>query len=356
MEITINGVCSQQTSYGIVTLNLIRSLSKLGHKVNAVPIGGRADFSKDDTLTPAALANAQKPFDRLAPSIRLYHQFSLLENAGRGLSIGFPIFELDDFAPHEITNLRMCDRLLCCSRWAKEVIVKCIEGLRTDVVPLGVDRDIFYEKKEDEQVSTQPYTFYYPGKYEYRKGFDLIPEVFHRAFPTGRENYRIVLLPNNYFISSEQTNEWIRFLSTSKIADKISIVPRLETNKQVSELTRQADCVVSFSRAEGWSMGLLEGLSCGCDVIAMNYSGQTEFLSNENSTLLDCSKRELAYDGVFFHGNGNWLSYEEDDIERMANAVREVYNRGRRINEKGIETAIQFSWENSAKRLVESLE
>lgn len=352
MEITLNCVISEGTSYGITGIQIVRALTKLGHKVNCVPIGGRADYRSYPEVEKA-LQNGQSRFDIMAPSIRLYHQFSLMENCGRGPSIGFPIFELDNFTDLEISNLFSVNRLFVCSKWAQSVIKDRKISTPTDVVPLGVDGTVFYPREIKNQNT--PFTFFFPGKFEYRKGFDVVTTAFERAF-NANDNFQVLFLPNNPFISEGDAREWVRYLTSTKFGNKFKLVGRLESQDDVANLTRQADCVVSFSRAEGWNLPLLEALSCGVRVIATNYSGHTEFLNHDNATLIDCDGRELAFDGVFFNGAGSWLDFKDKDIDNMANALKSVYNDGPRINAAGIETASRFSWINSAEQIVSLLE
>ncbi len=352
MEITLNTVISQSTSYGLTGIQLTEALSALGHKINCVPIGGRADFPREYDGVARSIENGLKPFDKLAPSVRLYHQFSLLENCGRGPSIGFPIFELDNFTPQEFTNLSMVDRLFTCSKWAKEVIKSVNISTPVEVVPLGVDREVFNEVGRTE--TDKPFTFFFPGKFEIRKGFDIVVEVFEKAFNVN-DNFEVIFLPQNLFISQKDTEEWVRYLSQTKFGNKFKILGRIESSKDVANLNRYADYVVSLSRAEGFNLPLLEAMSCGTPVIATNYSAHTEYCTADNATLIDCSGRESAYDNIFFHGTGSWLSYSNSDIDNMVEAIRMAYRNGPKVNLAGIETAKQFTWNNSALKLIEGL-
>lgn len=350
MNININGVISGQTSYGIATLNIIEALNGLGHHITAIPINGKVEFYSDQLGVQRAVENYEAGFDLNAPSIRIYHQNSLFEHVGRGLNVGFPIFELDAFSKIERNNLNSCDALFVCSKWAKSVLENNEIQPPSYVVPLGVDPKLFYPIPQ----SYKPFTFYFPGKFEYRKGFDAIPIAFERAFSPS-DDFQVIFLPNNYFISQEQTQQWVDHLTQHKLGDKFKLGGRLPTHKQVGEITQYADCVVSFSRAEGFNLGLLEGLACGKQVIATNYSAHTEYLTHENSILIDVEEREEAFDGIFFNGGGNWLSFTDKTIDRFAEVLRSAYDKGRIYNEEGIKTAQKFSWTNTAQTIVNSL-
>lgn len=299
-----------------------------------------------------SLSNGEEDADLSSPSIRLYHQHSLFEHVGRGLNVGFPIFELDNFSKLELANLKSCDRLFVCSEWAKGVLIN--RGVESDirVIPLGVDRETFYGASP---IENKPFTFFFPGKFEYRKGFDIIVETFERAFDVN-DDFELVFLPQNLFIKKEEAEQWVNYLTKTKFGDKFKLIGRLELHTQVADLTRFADCVVSFSRAEGWNLPLLEALSCGRQVIATNYSGHTQFLNNKNADLIEVSDREDAIDGVFFHGTGSWLAYDDSVLDNMAAKLRSAYEAGRKYNEEGIETAKRFTWDNTARLIIDNLE
>lgn len=350
MNLIVNGVVSNQTSYGITCINTIIALEKAGVNVEAIPIGGRADWYEEQPLREATNRGAK--FSRNVPCVRLYHEFDLAPHYGCGVHIGFPIFEKTLFSEQEIHQLNSVDLLFVCSHWAMRMIVE--NGVTTPirVVNLGVDTDTF---KPTEPVQNAPYRFFFPGKYEVRKGFDVLTEVFENAFHYS-DNFELILLPENKFIG-QQNQEWYNYIMSSKLAGKIKIINRLEHHSQVAQLYQQSDCVVSFSRAEGWNLPLLEGLACGRSIIATNYSAHTEFLNSDNSTLVDINELEPAIDGVFFHNpNNQWASLTKTVKDQLTEALRHHYKKGKGINENGVKTAQKFTWANTANQIIQHVE
>lgn len=353
MEITINGPVTEKTSYGITVLNIVESLSRLGHKINLVPVGGRADFLSDRVYTKRALDNYESGFNLNAPAVRIYHQHSLYEHVGRGLNVGFPIFELDRFSKLEVSSLNSCDLLFVPSEWGKSVFEANNIQPASTVVPLGVDMKVF-NPTNPVRPHGKPFTFFFPGKFEYRKGFDIVVEVFEKAFNV-TDNFEVLFLPNNHFLTQEQTSQWITYLTGSKFGNKFKLIAPQNSPSDVAKIVNDCDCIVSFSRAEGWNLPLLEGLACGKPVVATNYSAQTEFLDSSNSTLINVENKEEAFDGVFFHGGGSWLAFDESTVNKMAKAVKEAYNRGPVFNEEGLKTAQSFTWHDTASKIIDKL-
>ena len=122
----------------------------------------------------------------------------------------------------------------------------------------------------------------------------------------------------------------------------------------------QTDCGVFPARAEGWNLELLEMMSCGKQVIATNYSAHTEFCNDENCYLVNTDEKEDANDGFWFRGQGQWASIKEEQIDSLAEHMRDVHDKKKNddlsINQAGIDTAKKFSWKNSAQKIIEAIE
>lgn len=348
-SLILNSPFSLLTSYGLCGINIALALAQEKIDVQAIPIGNRADWGQNHALQP--LLDRGQFFSPHARCIRLYHEFDLASHYGDGWHVGFPIFEKTAFNKQEIHQLNSVDSLFVCTEWAKGVIED--NGIKpyVNVVNLGVDLSVFRPAKPVDG----PFRFFYPGKFEIRKSHDIVMEIFERAF-TKDDNIEIYFLPFNRFLSEEENKEWSNYLLSSPLRDKIKIIGHLETNEQVASLYNYVDCVVSFSKAEGFNLPLLEGLACGKQVVATNYSAHTEFLTNDNGYLVDVDGLEPMLDEKWFHNpESNWALIGEKCKNGLTEALREVYKGGKRVNEKGIETSKKFTWQNSAKQIISHL-
>lgn len=343
--------------YGVAGFNILRELIQRNHEVALFPLGPViADQKYGDMLTKAW--QLQDYFDYKAPSIRIFHQNKLAESIGKGQRIGFPIFELNKFTDTEKNHLSSCDKLLVCSRWAKTVIEE--NGIRvpTFVVPLGVDREIFKPVNTQQWPETR---FINIGKWEDRKGHDILGEAFCRAF-TAEDNVKLMMHCFNPFLKPEQAKVWENLYANTHMGDKISAsVNRGGPHAVVADLLNQVDCAVFPSKAEGWNLELLEAMSCGKHCIATFYSGHTEFINPNNCHLIDINEKELAFDTYgWFKGQGEWAKIGEPQIEQLIQYMRKIHelkqNNKLPTNHVGIETAQQFSWQNTVSKLLEAID
>lgn len=343
------------TSYGYVSTNIICELSKLGVEVCLFPINTDfVDSQEVQEICQAAITRSEMNFSWKDPSLRIWHQYDMAHHIGSP-RVGFPIFELDDFCEMEKYHLRSLDRIFVCTHWAKKVIEdKVSNEIPVNVIPLGVNPNIFYPVPN--QKSSSKIRILIPGKAEYRKGHDICPEVILRS-GINVNDIEIWLMIENPFCTNLEMQEW--YQSYKAIFPNVNIIGRLQNQKEIAFIYNSIDVALCLSRAEGWNMPALELMACGKRIIATNYSGHTEFCTKENCHLVDVSGLEEAYDGKFFRDRttvGNWAKLDDDFIERAAGELSSYFvDSTLTKNSKALETAKQFTWTNTARKIIEVL-
>lgn len=343
-----------QLGYGITGLNIVKNLSKLTN-VSLWCVGNpQVTNQLDADIISNCLRNAVF-FDINKPCIRIWHQHDMAQFVGKSKRIGFPIFELDEFNNQEKHHLNSLDELFVCSHWAKQVALDNLNLIDSQihVVPLGVDGTIF---KTSESNINNKTIFFNCGKWEIRKGHDVIPEIFSKAF-NENDNVELWMMNSNPFLKPDDINAWKNLYLNSKLGSKVRFIDRVDTHEEVYNIMSKVDCGLFPARAEGWNLELLEMLACGKHVITTNYSAHTEFCNKDNALLIDIDEKEMAYDGQWFHGKcGKWAKIGLNQIEQAIHYCRMVHNEKQSnnltVNKNGIEISNQFSWENSAKKIL----
>ena len=350
MEINLTAPIND-LGYGVAGLNILKGLVRNGCKVSYWPIGQATPRTQEDAdVISQCISNAHF-FNNEAPSLRLWHQHDMAHHVGHGTKIGFPVFELDKFSELEKHHLNSVDKIIVCSKWAKGVVEKEVPGSHVDVAPLGVDQSIFKPLNKQENKKT---IFLNIGKWEIRKGHDILCDAFNRAFSES-DDVELWMMNHNPFLDEAQESEWHSLYLQSKLGSKIKILPRVETHLEVAQVMQQADVGVFPSRAEGWNLEALEMMSMGKDVILTDYSAHTEFANDGNSKLIKIDETEDAYDGIWFHGQGEWASFGDSQIEQLVSHMQKSHAEKNQKNEGGILTGKNFSWDNCAHKIMESL-
>lgn len=324
-----------QTSYGLVTLNLVKELAR-EHDVALFPIGqaeNHPHFPVKD------LIKKSKTPRRDRPCVRIFHQHSL--DLFCGDPIGFPIFELDRFTPEEEHSMKSCDKLISCSKWAQETV-----PMESDLVPLGVDTGLY---RAQPSFNKKP-IFLHVGKVEVRKHSREIVDLFAEEFKD--EDVELWLAWDNIFTGNDDWNRYAK----EKLGEKVRILPRMDY-LDLPKMFTSADAVISLSSAEGWNLPILEAMACGKWVIATNCTGQTEFL-DESCHTIDMDEKEWAFDGIFFTEKvGKWYTVGDAQKTQFKEHLRSIFNKiqAGELNHAAARRAQEFSWQESANKLIASL-
>lgn len=118
-------------------------------------------------------------------------------------------------------------------------------------------------------------------------------------------------------------------------------------------LTVSCDCYVSLHRSEGLGLTIGEAMYLGKPVVATNYSGSTDFMTEENSYPVDYDLVPVGPDADPYPEDGTWA---EPNLEHAAQQMRRVFDdrdeADRRSARAAEETRERFSPE-AVSRLVE---
>jgi len=143
-------------------------------------------------------------------------------------------------------------------------------------------------------------------------------EAFKRAFEPG-EGPQLVLKSFNGDYKPERLAEVE--LAAAAHPD-IHVVDRYVTVREKDALVAACDCYVSLHRAEGFGLTLGEAMVLGKPVIATNFSGNTDFMTPENSYLVDWRLTEVGAGGENYPADGRWA---EPDLDHAAATMRQVW-------------------------------
>lgn len=344
------------TGYGVAGFNFLKTLTEREWDIYLFgkDVGARTNPEEKNKIIFAQAASNY--FDYNAPCLNIWHQHDLSAHVGYGKYIAFPFFELDRFDPREIHHLEFPHKLCVASQWAKDVLLS--NNISYDenihVVNLGVDLDIFNPSKSTYDHKNT--IFLNAGKWEIRKGHDVLVEIFNEAFSED-DNVELWLMAHNAFLSASDRKNWEDLYLESKLgrAGKIKILPWQRTHYDVANIMAQVDCGVFPSRAEGWNLELLEMMALGKPVIATNYSSHTEFCNKDNCMLIDIDEMEPAYDGKFFFEQGDWAALNESQIEQCVEYMQMTYkykqSPGKFTNDAGVETGSKYTWDRATDQL-----
>ncbi len=142
-------------------------------------------------------------------------------------------------------------------------------------------------------------------------------EAFRQAF--GQQQDVLLFLKTSH---SEFDQHSFARLEKACQAPNIRLLEGILPRAAVTGLMSLCDCYVSLHRSEGFGITLLEAMSLGKPVIATAYSGNMDFMTGENSFLVNYRLTELERDyGPYKKGN----VWANPDLDQAAQWMREVF-------------------------------
>jgi glycosyltransferase involved in cell wall biosynthesis len=112
----------------------------------------------------------------------------------------------------------------------------------------------------------------------------------------------------------------------------IHLVDQSLTGAELAGVMAACDCYVSLHRAEGFGLTLAEAMALGKPVIATGYSGNVDFMTPENSYLVDYTIGRVGPDCEIYPPEGEWA---EPSVEHAAELMRRVWKEPAEAAAKG---------------------
>ena len=346
--------------YGISSYNIWKNL-RSNINTYLFPIGNvEAEGSWDKEALVEDLKK-QTEHDLQAPCLKIWHAHDLINKPHSfGKYACYTYFELDNVTDAEKHGYDICDIIFVPSQWAKDVLVSNnVSANKIVVAPSGVDVSIFDQNielndQEQEEANNDEYIFLNIGKWEIRKGHDVLVHAFNKAF-SPEDNVKLWMCNSNPFISPQQHQQWNDLYKNNALGDKVKIFPRLPTQHNVAKIIKLSNCGIYPSRAEGWNNEAIETMAMNKPIIITNYSAHTEYCNKDNSLLVDIKDKEVAQDGLFFNGTGSWGRLSFDVVDALVEQMRYAYKNRISDNPEGVKTANNFSWQKTSDIIIKNI-
>jgi hypothetical protein len=128
--------------------------------------------------------------------------------------------------------------------------------------------------------------------------------------------------------------------------EDIHIVDRSLSGEELSGLMAACDCYVSLHRAEGFGLTLAEAMAIGKPTIATGYSGNVDFMNEQNSYLVDYTIGRVGPDCEIYPPEGEWA---EPSVEHAAQLMRRVIDEPLEARRLGAQAAADVASSLSAQ-------
>jgi len=210
------------------------------------------------------------------------------------------------------------------------VIPNCFDPAEfaEDPTPLG---PVDAEAEPAEQPNAAP-SFVFLSVFDWtrHKGWDVLLRAFLEEFDPA-EDVRLVLkvwstLGHGPKGISDQATEFCRQELGRVLPDapRVQFITERLSRAGLRALYQASDAFVLPSRGEGWGRPYMEAMACGKPVIGTNWSGNTAFMTTENSYLLDYVLEAVPEEGwqeVPAYRGHRWAEPDAGHLKRLLRHV-----------------------------------
>lgn len=341
--------------YGIHGTNLAKAIDKLGHDITYIPTEPIQQKLNDFDL----IKLLRKKIVMDVPAVNLSVGSLMYQFYGKP-RIGYSVLEVDRIPDTWVEMFNQLDYVWATTHWGKKVFED--SGVKKDVkvVPEGVDTFVFspYALPVDEIKSSDSYKFLCIGKYEVRKGYDILLNAFCEEFNKD-EKVEIYIMPYNPFV--REFNIWAELfaLDLPSHKSKIKVINPILNHSDVARIYVSCDAYVMPSKGEGWGLPYIEAMACGLPTIGTNWSGNTEFMNENNSLLIPIDGLEQANDPIFgeFLKQGKWAIPNKEKLKEYMRWCFENREEAKALGEKARKDVEEkWTWQEAAKKAIKEIE
>ncbi|ESQ48979.1 hypothetical protein EUTSA_v10020598mg [Eutrema salsugineum] len=172
-------------------------------------------------------------------------------------------------------------------------------------------------------------------KWEQRKGWDVLLKAYLREF-SGKDNVALFLLTNPYHSDSDFGNKILDFVEALKLEEPgdgypfVYVIDKHIAQVDLPRLYKAADAFVLPTRGEGWGRPIVEAMAMSLPVIATNWSGPTEYLTEQNGYPLMVEEMSEVNEGPF---KGH--QWAEPSVDKLRVLMRHVMSKPDEAKVKG---------------------
>ena len=236
-------------------------------------------------------------------------------------TIGTWAWETEELPPYLLGALDWVDEVWVPSDYSRQAVQKATEKpVLTFHHPIAAP-DVDPTVTRATLGLPDAYTFLFIFDYfsvARRKNAEGLVAAFSQAFPPGEGPVLVIKTIN----AEHRPEEAGALLQAAAGRPDIVVIDRYLPARHKNALIGLADCYVSLHRSEGFGLTLAEAMALGKPVIATGYSGNLDFMSEQNSYLVKARPVLVGGDSTIYPATGRW---GEPDLADAARLMRHVY-------------------------------
>jgi glycosyltransferase involved in cell wall biosynthesis len=268
--------------------------------------------------------------DEIAPILaRLKNEMS-----SRSYNIIYPAWELSIYPSEWASQLELFGEVWAQSRFVYESLKRAVSK-PVHYLPLAAEVNIssFLDRRYfGIPESSYVFLFFFDfTSYIARKNpLDVLKAFEKVCRKRPGEDVRLVIKTGG---ATQRREDYIRIkeaFDRFPYKDRLIFISKTLSNNEIKNLVRCCDCFISLHRSEGFGRGMAEAMFLGKPVIATGYSGNLDFMNDENSCLVSYDLVPLT-EGQYPHWCGQ--VWAQPDIDQAVGYMLKLlsdrnYGRG----------------------------
>lgn len=355
------------SGYAAAARNYVLSIHRQGYPITLAPITfekTRPELGPDGEVL-RGLMNNKIDYDKVIvhSTPDLWQHWTKFEQNKH--IIGYTVWETSKLHPTWVQSCNRVNEVWVPCEWNMQVFRDSGVKVPLYKVPHAIDVPDL-DKVPDFNLDGIPenmFVFYSIFQWQERKNPYGLLSAFCTAF-TGVDDVILVLKTYRHDHGGDKNQikdlimDFRKFVNLDHFPKMFLVVENL-SNEGMLALHKRGDCFVLLQRSEGWGLPHFEAAACGKPIVTPAYGGQTDFLNEENSYLVDYTLTPV--------GGMNWSPYYRSDqywcepnMKQAIETMRHVYNNRDEAREKGkrarqyIEHS--FTWDKVGRLIADRLQ
>ena len=342
------------TGYEVEAQIAIRQLHRRGYPLEVVARGRRSDSLRSvDPLTRQFLERliANPPLSS-RPAIEVQHVpapyfHSKVEPSPVPFRVGRTAVEVDRLPSDWLEACRRVDEVWVPSTFNQSVFIESgLAPAKVRVVPIGVDTDLFrphprarlpaiiasqLREEAGRRPGSRGFTFLSVLSWQRRKGWDILLQAYFEEFGANEDVTLIVKAEPYAATAGEITASFQAFAGETRrrlgrSLPRVILASLHLESATLAALYAASDAFVLPSRGEGLGRPYLEAMAAGLPVIGTGWGGNLDFMSQDNSYLIEVDGLEPAASepGLDFFRGRRWA---RPSLPHLRELLRRVVER-----------------------------
>ena len=354
MHVIIRQFLTQNHSWAIVGQNLARALLSFSHSVDLVP-------TDQDKFFPLDLLNfkKEKPQEKYDVQLTYTAPLNFPNYLSHGSKNRFAIWNYETtIVPfYFLKYFSFPDYILPSSQFSKNIFLQNkVPEEKMIVVPHGIDYQVLNSAPPLKLKTKKTFKIAANiAQIHVRKNLHGLLLAYGQAF-TKKDDVCLILkvslkepkLPHELSFKSIFLDFQRKFPQHAEIETISEFIP------EIGSLYQACDVIYSLPHTECFWLPGLEGAACGKPSVVSNYGGHLDYLTTENSYLIDGKIIQAPPNAQYWSASPKATMFAPS-IDQTVDVLRYIYNNQSELKEKELglrEMAQKYTWKSAAEQIL----